>query len=100
MKSGERPWKCRAVENEENQTQVSLVSPCLWKSLRDSHIPTAPATAVFLTGISIRKTQERSPAHRKPELYPFRLILGLENAPFLLQNHQVVRDLEAEEETR
>jgi hypothetical protein len=47
MKSGERPWKCRAVENEENQTQVSLVSPCLWKSLRDSHIPTAPATAVF-----------------------------------------------------
>ena len=72
------PWKCRAVENEENQTQVSLVSPCLWKSLRDSHIPTAPATAVFLTGISIRKTQERSPAQREPELHPFRLILGLE----------------------
>jgi hypothetical protein len=31
------------VENEENQAQVSLVSHSPWKSLRDSHIPTAPA---------------------------------------------------------
>jgi hypothetical protein len=29
---------------EENQTQVSLDSHSPWKSLRDSHIPTAPAT--------------------------------------------------------
>ena len=43
MKRGER-WKCRAVENEENQPQVSLFSHRPWKSLRASHIPTAPTT--------------------------------------------------------
>ena len=68
--TGRAPWKCRAVENEENQNEVSLRFPRPWKSLRDSHIPTAPATAIFLTGISIRKTQERSPAERAPELHP------------------------------
>ena len=32
------------LDNEENQRQVSLVAHSPWKSLRDSHIPTAPAT--------------------------------------------------------
>jgi hypothetical protein len=68
--TGRAPWKCRAVENEETKIRFPFVSPRPWKSLRDSHIPTAPATAVFLTGISIRKTQERSPAERAPELHP------------------------------
>jgi hypothetical protein len=36
----------------------------------------------FLTRKQIPKTQERSPAERAPELHPFRLILGLENANF------------------
>ena len=27
MKTGERRWKCRAVENEENQNRVSLRFP-------------------------------------------------------------------------
>jgi hypothetical protein len=35
-------WKWRAVDAEENQPQVSLSAHRPWKSLRDSHIPTAP----------------------------------------------------------
>src|SRR2546425_947583 len=35
------------MESEENQTQVSLPSHSPWKSLRDSHIPTAPTTSPF-----------------------------------------------------
>jgi len=41
MKTKER-WKWRAVDAEENQRQVSLRAHRPWKSLRDSHIPTAP----------------------------------------------------------
>jgi hypothetical protein len=37
-------WKWRAVDAEENQQQVSLSAHRPWKSLRDSHIPTAPTT--------------------------------------------------------
>ena len=37
-----RLWKCRAVEAVENRTAVSHRSHRPWKSLRDSHIPTAP----------------------------------------------------------
>jgi hypothetical protein len=36
-----RRWKCRAVDTEENQEQVSLRVHSPWKSPRDSHIPTA-----------------------------------------------------------
>ena len=52
------PWKCRAVENEKNQNPVSLVSPRPWKSLRDFHIPTAPAIARSL--IPPKNNPERS----------------------------------------
>src|ERR1700687_1786952 len=45
------------MESEENQTQVSLPSHNPWKSLRDSHIPTAPTTSF----LSQKKTQERRP---------------------------------------
>jgi hypothetical protein len=34
------------MDAEENQTQVSLSAHSPWKSLRDSHIPTAPTKAV------------------------------------------------------
>ena len=37
-------WKCRAMDAEENQKQVSLTAHSPWKSLRDSHIPTAPTS--------------------------------------------------------
>ena len=37
------------MENAENQKQVSLVSHSPWKSLRDSHIPTAATTTVVLS---------------------------------------------------
>src|SRR5260370_21781338 len=40
----QRLWKCRCVDQEEHQTQVSLLAHRPWKSLRDSHIPTASAT--------------------------------------------------------
>ena len=42
-------WKCRVMENEENQNQVSLRFPHPWESLRDSHIPTATMTRIHLT---------------------------------------------------
>jgi hypothetical protein len=85
MKTGERrgnagPWKTR-----KTKPRFPFVSPSPWKSLRDSHIPTAPAIAVFLTEKQIQKAHERSPLEREPELHPFRLILGLENA--LLNGH-------------
>src|SRR6185312_4657483 len=37
-------WKCRAMESLENQRQVSHPFHRPWKSLRDSHIPTASTT--------------------------------------------------------
>src|SRR6185312_4929081 len=37
-------WKCRSVESLENQKQVFHPSHRPWKSLRDSHIPTAAAS--------------------------------------------------------
>ena len=50
-----RLWKCRAVESQENQKQVFLPSHCPWKSLRDSHIPTAS------TMMSLFTPKERTP---------------------------------------
>jgi hypothetical protein len=41
-----QPWKCRSVESLENQTQGFPPSHRPWKSLRDSHIPTASTRAV------------------------------------------------------
>ena len=44
-----RLWKCRSVESQENQNQVFLASHRPWKSLRDSHIPTASTTMSLFT---------------------------------------------------
>ena len=60
---------------EENQNQVSLSSHRPWKSLRDSHIPTAPTT----NPLSQNQPKKGGPAADR--FAPaFRLILGLENA--------------------
>ena len=45
--------------NEENQKRVSLVSQRPWKSLRDSHIPTAPTTIVSPFQTNPRKEPQR-----------------------------------------
>jgi hypothetical protein len=44
---GRKPWKCRPEESPENQNQVFRPSLRSWKSLRDSHIPTATMTAAY-----------------------------------------------------
>jgi hypothetical protein len=68
------------VENEENQNQVSLrFPPPLEIAARFPHSHRA-GDGYFSNQKTNPKTQERSPAHRVPELHPFRLILGLENA--------------------
>jgi hypothetical protein len=57
------PWKCRVVESEENQTAVSLPSHRPWKSLRDSHIPTASTIA----SLAIKKpNSERTHSYPPP----------------------------------
>jgi hypothetical protein len=62
----EAPWKWRAVENEENQNQVSLVSPRPWKSPGDFHIPTAPMTSPLFFRNRTRKTHRKEPRHPGP----------------------------------
>jgi hypothetical protein len=60
MKNGEAPWKWRAVENQGNQTQVSLVSLHPWKSqLRFPHSHRADDGGPF-PGKSTTKAKERS----------------------------------------
>ena len=89
---GERPWKCRVVDAEDNQLQVFLRAHSPWKSLRDSHIPTAatnsgkvesqkqashfPTALRFLSSDKTKKEAWR----RVAALPAFRLILQLENA--------------------
>jgi hypothetical protein len=60
------------MESAENRKPVSLSSHSPWKSLRDSHIPTAPA-ALPLSQIKSQKGFSRISLS-------FRLILRLENA--------------------
>ena len=67
-------WKTR-----KTKPRFPFVFPSPWKSLRDSHIPTAPAMAISTHRKQTQKTR-KEPAQRPPELYSFRLILGLENA--------------------
>ncbi len=43
-----KPWKCRTEESPENQNQVFRPSHRSWKSLRDSHIPTATVTTTYI----------------------------------------------------
>ena len=50
-----------------------------WKSLRDSHIPTARLLLYIL------KTYFRKEPSSPPAPFPFRLILGLEKTVFLAQ---------------
>jgi hypothetical protein len=42
----DKPWKCRGVERVESHEAAFHPSHTPWKSLRDSHIPTATATAI------------------------------------------------------
>jgi hypothetical protein len=71
MKNGERrgnaaPWKTR-----ENQTQVSLVFPRPWKSLRDFHIPTAPMTMLpFRTKTHSQNHRKEPNIHDQPDFTP------------------------------
>jgi hypothetical protein len=71
MNSGGARWKCRAVGNEGNQPQVSLVSPPpLEIDNCDFHIPTAPMTTVYPHENEPTKPKERSPAPRQPDFSP------------------------------
>jgi hypothetical protein len=79
--------------SEENQPQVSLAAQSPWKSLRDSHIPAAPArdrrgkwksnTRIPHFPPLIRLSQNQKRKEINPSLISwfFRLIFGLENAP-------------------
>jgi hypothetical protein len=63
------PWKCRAVENAENQIQVSQAfPPALGNRNCDSHIPTAPAVSYF-SSKRTKTTRQRSPALRPPAIH-------------------------------
>ena len=68
-------WKTR-----KTKPRFPFVSPSPWKSLRDSHIPTAPAITVLVLKNQPPKTKKGAPELHSPELHPFRLILALENA--------------------
>ena len=74
------PWKCRAVENGENQTQVSPRFPPPLEIA--TAIPTFPQRRPlsFFSSDRTRKTTQRSPKLRPSRLQPFRLIHRLENA--------------------
>jgi hypothetical protein len=64
------PWKCRAVENAENQIQVSQAfPPALGNRNCDSHIPTAPTVSYF-SSKRTKTTTQRSPALRPSRPYP------------------------------
>ena len=56
-------WKTRKTNG-----RFSIVSPSPWKSLRDSHISTAPA--IFSLDQKQTQNQERSPAERAPDFTP------------------------------
>jgi len=73
MKPGEDRGNDGRVENEENRTQVSLLSHSPWKSLRDSHIPTAPA-AGYVRNLQ-NQNSRKEPCRRIVSLSTFRLIL-------------------------
>ena len=41
-------WKCRPVETQENQNQVSLASRRPWKTLPVFHFPTASTNPILM----------------------------------------------------
>jgi len=59
------------MEREENQKRVSLSSHSPWKSLRDSHIPTAPAANAD-GKVEIQKQDSHFPTARFPLPNSFR----------------------------
>ena len=71
LNGNRRLWKCRAVEALENREAVSHRSHRPWKSLRDSHIPTAANTITYFEIYRKEPQQAASPS---------RLVLALENA--------------------
>ncbi len=75
--TAEGRWKCRAVDAEENQQQVSLSAHRPWKSLRDSHIPTAPMTIPLFDSDKKRGPGGSLRSRRWPET-------GAQNRNFLL----------------
>jgi hypothetical protein len=80
MKPEERRGNDGCLENEENQTPVSLRFPePLEIAARFPHSHRA-GDEWFSNQKNKTPNQERSPAEHEPELHPFRLILGLENA--------------------
>jgi len=56
------PWKCQAVESEENQKQVFIPFHSPWKSL--GAIPTFPPPRLRLISINIKT--ERSQVYGRP----------------------------------
>jgi transposase InsO family protein len=58
-------WKCRALEAEEKGSAVSPRSHRPWKSLRDSHIPTASTTTIHVH--TQHKTRGRGKSSAAPD---------------------------------
>jgi hypothetical protein len=55
--------KCRAVDSEENQKQVShRCSQALGNRSRDFHIPAAPATSLSISKQKNKKRKEINPS--------------------------------------
>jgi len=73
MKPGRAVEMTGAWKTRKSKPRFPVVSHGPWKSLRDSHIPTAPA-AVCMSKLQ-NQTQERRPLRRIASLPPFRLIL-------------------------
>jgi hypothetical protein len=71
MKNLRAPWKCRAVENQENLNQVSLrFPPPLEIAARFPHFHRADDDVPFFNETKV-KTTERSPnIHHQPDFTP------------------------------
>ena len=61
-------WKCRAVENLENQKQVSHFSHCAWKSQK-ARFPHSHRHGCGETYMKMQNPDSR-PAGRKPKPLP------------------------------
>jgi hypothetical protein len=81
MKAGSAVEMTGSWKTRKTKPRFPFVSPGpLEIAARFPHSHRAGGCSLFINRKQIRKTQERSPAERAPELYSFRLILGLENA--------------------
>ena len=80
MPGGGRRWKTLVSRYRESKLDIAFptVAHRPWKSLRDSHIPTAPTMLSFYENRSEQHRKE--PGSLPDPLQPFRPILGLENA--------------------